>query len=65
LIGCEDEEISNSGKYYFQGIDGEAASEPGSMGLRVRQRLDVLDAQLAEFVQSDPSRLANDAKSGS
>ena len=63
LIGCEDEEISNSGKSYFQGIDGEAASEPGSMGLRVRQRLDVLDAQLAKFVQSDPSRLANDAKS--
>ena len=63
LIGCEDEEVSNSGKSYFQGIDGEAAPEPGSMGLRVRQRLDALDARLAKFVEADPSKLVNDAKS--
>lgn len=63
LVGCEDEELRNAGQSYFSGIDGEPAPAADSLGMRVRQRLDSLDAELAKFVQSDPSRLANDARS--
>jgi hypothetical protein len=63
LIGCEDEELRNVGESYFSGIEGEPTLEPDSLSLRVRQRLDPLDAELAKFVQSDPARLANDARS--
>jgi hypothetical protein len=63
LIGFEDEAVYNAGKSYFSGIDGEAAAAPGSLALRVRERLDSLDAKLANFVESDPAKLANDARS--
>src|SRR5205807_1261585 len=41
----------------------ELSPAPGSLGFRVRQRLDALDAELAKLVQADPARLAHDAKS--
>ena len=63
LNACEDEDISKAGQSYFSGIGDEMAPSPGSLGFRVRQRLDALDADLAKFVQSDPARLANDARS--
>jgi hypothetical protein len=63
LSACEDEDIIKAGQSYFSGVGDEMAPSPGSMGFRVRQRLDALDADLAEFVQSDPARLANDAMS--
>jgi hypothetical protein len=63
LSACEDEDIIKAGQSYFSGVGDEMAPSPGSMGFRVRQRLDALDADLAKFVQSDPARLANDAMS--
>ncbi len=63
LNTCEDEDLNQAGQSYFFGIGDETAPSPGSLGFRVRQRLDALDADLAKFVQSDPARLANDARS--
>jgi hypothetical protein len=63
LNACEDEDISNAGQSYFFGAGDEMAPSPGSMTFRVRHRLDTLDAILAKFVQADPSKLADDARS--
>src|ERR1017187_8744158 len=63
LTACEDEDIIKAGQSYFSGVGDEMAPSPDSLGFRVRQRLDALDADLAKFVQSDPARLANDAMS--
>jgi len=63
LNATEDEDISKAGQQYLLGLGDELAPSPGSLGFRVRQRLDRLDADLAMFVQSDPSRLANDSRS--
>lgn len=63
LIGCEDQEITDAGQAYFSGVDGDVAKSSGSLGLRVRQRLDALDAKLAKFADSDPAKLAKDPRS--
>ena len=63
LHACEDEDLSIAGQAYLSGVGDEGAPSPGSLGFRVRQRLDGLDAGLAKFVQADPGRLANNAKS--
>lgn len=63
LIGCQDEEITNTGRSYFSGVDGDVATSAGSLGVRVRQRLDALDAKLAKFAESDPAKLAKDTRS--
>jgi hypothetical protein len=63
LNACEDEDISKAGLWFFSGTGDESAPSPDSMAFRVRQRLDGLDAILAKFVQADPSKLANDARS--
>lgn len=63
LHACEDEDVSSAGQSYLSGVGDERAPSPGSLGFRVRQRLDALDAGLAKFVQADPARLANDARS--
>jgi hypothetical protein len=63
LTACEEEDIIKAGQSYFSGVGDEMAPSPDSLGFRVRQRLDALDADLAKFVQSDPARLANDAMS--
>ena len=52
-----------AGQTYLFGIGDEMAPSPGSLAFRVRLRLEELDAELAKFVQSDPAKLANDAKS--
>ena len=63
LMSCEDEMLINAGQSFFSGVDGGTASAPGTFGIRIRQRLDALDSELAKFAQSDPARLANDARS--
>jgi hypothetical protein len=63
LHACDDDEISKSGHAYLCGTGDETTPSQGSLGLRVRHRLDGLDATLAKFVQSDPAKLANDARS--
>ena len=63
LVGCEDEDIYEAGKSYLSGMNGEAAAVPGSLAFRIRARLDSLDAKFAHFVESDPSKLANDERS--
>jgi hypothetical protein len=63
LNATEDEDLRKAGHLYFVGTGDELAPSPGSLGFRVRQRLDRLDADLATCVQSDPARLANDSRS--
>lgn len=63
LNACEDEDTSRVGQSYFSGVGDEMAPSPGSLGFRIRERLDALDAELAKFAQSDPARLASDAMS--
>jgi hypothetical protein len=63
LSACEDEDINRAGQSYFSGTGDEMAPSLGSLGFRVRQRLDALDANLAKFVRCDPATLADDARS--
>ena len=63
LNATEDEDLRKAGHSYFVGTGDEVAPSLGSLGFRLRQRLDRLDADLAAFVQSDPTKLANDSKS--
>ena len=63
LSACEDEDVVRAGQSYFSGSGDEMAPCPGSLGFRTRQRLDALDVDLAKFVQADPNRLGNDARS--
>jgi hypothetical protein len=63
LDACEDEDFRKAGHSYFSGSGDEMAPSSGSLGFRIRRRLDALDAELAKFVESDPARLANDAMS--
>ena len=63
LNTTEDDDLRKAGQAYFSGVGDETAPSPDSLGFRVRQRLDQLDADLAEFVQSDPESFANDSRS--
>ncbi|MCY2987028.1 MAG: PglZ domain-containing protein, partial [Planctomycetota bacterium] len=63
LHACEDDELSTAGQAHLFGSGDELAPAPGSLGHRIRQRLDVLDLRLAKFVEADPAAFANGARS--
>ena len=63
LDACEDDELSTAGQTYIFGSGDERTPAPGSLGHRIRERLDALDLSLAAFVQADPASFANGARS--
>ncbi len=60
---CDDEELIAAGHTYLYSTGDETAPAAGSLGFRIRQRLDELDRRLAQFVAADPAKFANGSRS--
>lgn len=63
MHACDDEDLARAGQIYLYGSGEETSPSAGSLGCRIRQRLDELDQCLAKFVASDPAKFGNGARS--
>ena len=63
LHACGDEDLGRAGETYLNGSGDETAPAAGSLGCRIRERLDHLDQCLAKFVAADPARFGNGSRS--
>ena len=63
LHACEDDDLERAGQAYLYGSVDETAPTAGSLGYRIRQRLDEIDGCLAQFVAADPATFGNGARS--
>jgi hypothetical protein len=63
LQGCEDDLLIEAMRAYLYETGDETAPAAGSLGFRIRARLDELDRRLADFVAADPNKFGNGPRS--
>ncbi len=63
LQSCEDDVLIEAVRAYLYETGDEIAPAPGSLGFRIRERLDEIDRRLADFVAADPNKFGNGPRS--